>query len=291
LNHTYPYDVETGALKTDKLGTMAWEPKGDRFCIMYGPNDVVTKVQVKVLKMLTDGVSKAAHLPVVERTTMYTDIFWSPTGRYFILAQLKRGNSSGGAMEWIDCDGEGFAEVNKYNPKKPIELNMPVCVSSGTHQFVTDLEWDPTGRYVVSSASALYHKMENGYVIWNFLGREIFVQKIDGMQVIKWRPRPVTKLTQKQVKNIKSNISSYAKAFLEKDHLRSTEVGQVEQEKIQLLLNAWLTTKERYTEMAEDQAAYEQEIYGELDGDDDWEEVTMSSLISTKVETKGRSIE
>ena len=43
--------------------------------------------------------------------------------------------------------------------------------------------------------------------------------------------------------------------------------------------------------MAEDQAAYEQEIYGELDGDDDWEEVQMSTLISTKVETKGRSTE
>ena len=36
-------------------------------------------------------------------------------------------------------------------------------------------------------------------------------------------------------------------------------------------------------------ALYEREIYGELDGDDDWEEVQMSSLVSTKVEIKGRS--
>jgi len=155
--------------------------------------------------------------------------------------------------------------------------------------MVTDMEWDPTGRYVVSSASALYHKMENGYIIWNFLGREIFVQKIEGMQLIKWRPRPVSKLSQKQVKNIKANISQYAKGFLERDHLRSTEVGQVEQEKIQLLLNAWLSTKEQYVEQADEQAKYEAEIYGVLDGDDDWEEIDMSTLVSTKVEIKGRS--
>lgn len=289
LDHTYPYDVDTGALKTEKLGTMAWEPKGDRFCVMYGPNDVVTKVQVKILKMNTDGVSKAAHLPVVERTTMFNHLFWSPTGRYLILAQLKRGQSSGGALEWLDVDGASFTEASKYNPKKTKELAKPVSVSTSTHQFVTDMEWDPTGRYVVSSASALYHKMENGYIIWNFLGREIFVQKIEGMQVIKWRPRPVSKLSAKQVKSIKANISQYAKAFLEKDHLRSTEVGQVEQQKIQLLLNDWLSIKDQYVDMAEEQAKYEREIYGELDGDDDWEEVQMSSLVSTKVEIKGRS--
>lgn len=288
-DHTYPYDVETGRLKTDNLGTMAWEPKGDRFAIMYGPNDAVTKVQIKIWKLNQDGQGKVASLPVVERTTMYNSIFWSPTGRYLVLAQMKKGSSSGGSLEWLDVNGDSFTETNKYNPKKKQELNKPVSVATGNHQFVTDLEWDPTGRYVVSSASALYHKMENGYIMWNFLGREIFVQKIDGCQTFKWRPRPPSTLTQKQIKNIKANMSQYAKAFQEKDHLRSTQVGQKEQEKIQVLLNAWIGKKERYAKMAEEQARYEREIYGELDGDDDWEEVQVNVMLSTKVETKGRS--
>merc|ERR1712178_553232 len=95
----------------------------------------------------------------------------------------------------------------------------------------------------------------------------------DGCQTFKWRPRPPSTLTQKQIKNIKANMSQYAKAFQEKDHLRSTQVGQ----------------KERYAKMAEEQARYEREIYGELDGDDDWEEVQVNVMLSTKVETKGRS--
>jgi len=276
-------------LKTENMGTMAWEPKGDRFAIMYGPNDAVTKVQVKIWKLNQDGQGKVANLPVVERTTMFNSLFWSPTGRYLILAQMKKGSSSGGALEWLDVNGDSFTEAKKYDPKKKQELNKPVSISVGNHQFVTDLEWDPTGRYVVSSASALVHKMENGYITWNFLRREIFVQKMEGCQFFKWRPRPVSKLTQKQIKGIKANISQYAKAFQEKDHLRSTQVGQKEQEKIQVLLNSWIAKKDKYAAMAEEQARYEREIYGELDGDDDWEEVQVNVMLSTKVETKGRS--
>ena len=39
------------------------------------------------------------------------------------------------------------------------------------HFMCTDIEWDPTGRYVCTYVSAFRQPMENGYVIWNFAGK------------------------------------------------------------------------------------------------------------------------
>jgi len=286
-DHQYPYDVETGRLKTENLGTMAWEPRGTRFSVMYGPNDAVTKTQVKLYKLQNNG--KVMALPPFERSTQFNTFSWSPTGRYMMLCQLKKGQSSGGALEWIDANGDSFTEPTKYNPKKKNELNKPVSIATNTHQFVTDVEWDSTGRYVVTSASALYHKMENGYQMWNFLGRELYVQKIEGCQVVKWRPRPACDLTDKQTKHIKNNMSSYAKIFIERDHLNATQVGQEEQKKIQELMAIWNDTKMRYQEEADEQAEYERKIFAQLDDEgDDWEEVQVNNLLNIKTEIRGR---
>merc|ERR1711976_294120 len=131
--------------------------------------------------------------------------------------------------------------------------------------------------------------MENGFMMWNFLGRELYVQKIEGCQVFKWRLRPPSKLTQKQIKHIKANMIQYAKDFQERDHLRSTQVGQKEQEKINILLNSWINTKERYARIAEQQAQYERVIYGAAGDDDEWEEVQVNQILSTKTTEKGKS--
>ena len=35
-DHILPYDIEKDMIKTDNLGTMAWEKNGMRFAVMYG---------------------------------------------------------------------------------------------------------------------------------------------------------------------------------------------------------------------------------------------------------------
>ena len=41
-------------------------------------------------------------------------------------------------------------------------------MSSAEHLMATDVEWDPTGRYVVTAVSWWGHKVDNAYWVWNF---------------------------------------------------------------------------------------------------------------------------
>ena len=38
------------------------------------------------------------------------------------------------------------------------------------HSMCTDVEWDPTGRYVASITSAWRSQVDSGYVMWSFQG-------------------------------------------------------------------------------------------------------------------------
>lgn len=46
-------------------------------------------------------------------------------------------------------------------------------LSTAEHFMATDVEWDPTGRYVATSVSAS-HQMENGYNLWSFNGKLLY---------------------------------------------------------------------------------------------------------------------
>lgn len=78
-------------------------------------------------------------------------IFWSPMGHNIVLAGLKNLN---GQLEFFNVD----------------ELET---LSTAEHFMATDVEWDPTGRYVATSVSAS-HQMENGYNLWSFNGKLLY---------------------------------------------------------------------------------------------------------------------
>jgi translation initiation factor 3 subunit B len=59
-------------------------------------------------------------------------MFWAPQGQFVILAQLK---SAEGPLEFIDTTD--FSIMNAITP-----------------EMTTDIEWDPTGRYVIGAVSA-----------------------------------------------------------------------------------------------------------------------------------------
>jgi translation initiation factor 3 subunit B len=46
-------------------------------------------------------------------------------------------------------------------------------LSAAEHFMCTDIEWDPTGRYVATAVTSI-HQMENGYKIWLFNGSLIY---------------------------------------------------------------------------------------------------------------------
>lgn len=46
-------------------------------------------------------------------------------------------------------------------------------MSAAEHFMATDIEWDPTGRYVATSVTHV-HQMENGFNVWQFNGQLLY---------------------------------------------------------------------------------------------------------------------
>jgi len=275
----------TKTFATQPPGGFAWEPTGNRFAVYYGPNDNVSKTIIKIFKPVVGN--KIIEIPVLERTNNYNSISWCPTGRYLILAQFRRHQASGGALEWLDVDGEIYHDSQNKFSKKSKELRKPTTLATQNHQFMTNLTWDSTGRYVVTSSSMFEHKMENGYAMWNFQGKELYSKKMDKFCQFSWRPRPKSILSEKQLKEINSNIKEYAKQFHETDALRSTKHSAEEQARLLKMMNSWNSRQNFYDEERKMQAEYVRELHieSELDEFEDVETNTLLKASNTVVST------
>merc|ERR1712226_118579 len=259
-------------------GGYEWEPNGNRFAVYYGPNDLISKTYIRIFKPQIGN--KIKELPQIERTSNHNSIHWCPTGRYLVLAQFRSGSQSGGALEWLDVDGELIQDSNnKYIKAKNKDLRKPCSLETRTHQFMTNLEWDVTGRYCVTSSSMYQHKMENGYIIWNFQGKELYMKKQEKFCLFKWRPRPKSILTENQVKEISNNIKDYAKAFQETDALKSTQVNAEETRKLLDVFNEWNARRNHYYEQTERMRQRMKEIDNEDSQDEDEQIVEVTTRL------------
>src|SRR5208282_5518968 len=86
-------------------------------------------------------------------------IFWSPKGRFVAFANLGRGITQFD-LEIFDCDYEGDnKDINK-------ELNANVmAVHVGESYGTTDIEWDPTGRFIATSSSFWKHPVHSPHLL------------------------------------------------------------------------------------------------------------------------------
>ncbi|RRT75520.1 hypothetical protein B296_00031154 [Ensete ventricosum] len=107
--------------KNDKIVAFAWEPKGHRFAVIHGdgPRPDISFYSMRTT-LNTGRVSKLTTLKSKQANALY----WSPAGRYIVLAGLKGFN---GQLEFYNVD----------------ELET---MATGEHFMATDIEWDPTGR-------------------------------------------------------------------------------------------------------------------------------------------------
>lgn len=92
--------------------------------------------------------------------------------------------------------------------------------------MATDVEWDPTGRYVVTANSYWIHRADNSFWFWSFQGRLLRKVTMEGFCQLLWRPRPPTLLSSKQIDQIKKNLKNYSPQFELKDRLAMTRVSE-----------------------------------------------------------------
>lgn len=143
----------------DTVINFAWEPKGDRFVMIttgdaVAGSGVVPKTAVSFFcteKLKGAGVGNFKHIRTIEKKTS-NGIYWSPKGRFVVVATVH--SQQNFDLDFWDLDFEG----EKPESEKELAANLQL-MNTADHYGVTDIDWDPTGRYVTSSASVWTHQV------------------------------------------------------------------------------------------------------------------------------------
>ena len=143
----------------DTVINFAWEPKGDRF-VLITTAEVVTasavppKTAVSFFcpeKIKGAGVGNFKHIRTIEKKNSNA-IYWAPKGRFVVVATVHSQQSFD--LDFWDLDFEG----ERAESDKDLTANLQL-MATADHYGVTDIDWDPTGRYVATSASVWKHSV------------------------------------------------------------------------------------------------------------------------------------
>ncbi|KAH7062311.1 eukaryotic translation initiation factor 3 subunit B [Macrophomina phaseolina] len=244
----------------------AWEPKGNRFCLITtgelptGPAAPKTAVAFFAPeKTKGNTVGNFKHVRTLDKKSS-NGIYWSPKGRFVVVATL--GSQASFDLDFWDLDFEGAPDEQT----KDLQANLQL-MASGEHYGITSVEWDPSGRYVATVSSAFMHpshkKMENGYKIWDFKGSLLREEQIERFKQFVWRPRPPTLLSKEEQKKIRKNLREYSKIFEEQDFEKKNTANRAVVEKRRRQLEEWLAWRERVIEELKEEGI---EIPGANDG-------------------------
>jgi len=118
-------------------------------------------------------------------------------------------------------------------------------MNEASHFMVTNITWDPTGRYVCSSNTYGGHSVENGYNMWNFQGSKVFEASLEGFIQFQWRPRPPSLLKEINNKEIKKNMKSYTRDFEIKDKLSQSKASKELIEKRRAVYDEFMTYRRK----------------------------------------------
>jgi translation initiation factor 3 subunit B len=121
------------------------------------------------------------------------------------------------------------------------------------HFMATDVEWDPTGRFVTTAVTGV-HQMENGYHCWTFNGRLLYKQTRERFFQFLWRPRGKSLLSKAQEAEIKNNLKKYSKKFEEEDlRIKNQQATMLDEAKqaTKEKWEAWVEEKKRKIESDE----------------------------------------
>ncbi|XP_050268199.1 eukaryotic translation initiation factor 3 subunit B-like [Quercus robur] len=208
-----PIEVFELENKNDKIIAFAWEPKGHRFAVIHGDNP---RPDISFYSMRSANNTEKVKKLITLKGKQANALFWSPTGRFIILAGLKGFN---GQLEFYNVD----------------ELET---MATAEHFMATDIEWDPTGRYVATAVTSV-HEMENGFNIWSFNGKLLYRILKDHFFQYLWRPRPPSFLSPEKEEEIAKNLKKYSKKYEAEDQDVSMLLSEQDREKRKMLKDEW----------------------------------------------------
>jgi translation initiation factor 3 subunit B len=276
----------------DAVMAFAWEPNGSRFAILHAENPTSTKVNVSFYDMNkvvgadqttsalqiqgkkksdSGGTSIVAEVNKVDTLVgkQCNCLFWSPAGQHIIFASL--GDSASGTLEFYDVDSKTLTVKEHYRANQVM--------------------WDPSGRTVVTVVSQpiqgghFKFAMDNGYILWNFQGKQLSQQSFETFYQFQWRPRQ-TLLSKDQISKVVKNLKKYEKEFDRADKALSRARYLEETRGKRLLRTEYRDIMGKLAEFRRQQKAERKRLLGGYDSDDESNYVNKEVIVETILSTK-----
>ena len=253
----------------DPVVAFAWEPKNDRFGVVHGENPQAYSFSFYTMDSQTTKVVKAITLIKTLERKPCNRLYWSPKGQFVVLAGL---SGLGGQIEFWNVD--------------QMEL-----MGQGEHLSCSEVEWDPSGRYVATYASAWRTQMEHGYILWDFKGKQLISKQQEKFYQLLWRPRPKTLLTKERQKEIKKNLKEYSVDFKKTDEAKDSRASRAVMERRRRIMDEWADYRKTKEAQVNQQRAEREKILGRAERDEEEliEETVEELIEETRVVTRERS--
>jgi translation initiation factor 3 subunit B len=137
----------------------AWEPKGNRFVLITTSevpvgSAVPPKTSVSFFAPEKAKGREVGNFKLIRTVDKKNNnaIHWCPNGRFVIVATVLSQQSFD--LDFWDFDFEGTPDEKE----KDLTANLQL-MNTADHYGVTDIEWDPSGRFVATSASVWKHRV------------------------------------------------------------------------------------------------------------------------------------
>lgn len=212
----------------ERVFEMQWEPTGNRFVTLSindetddGNPSIPRNIATFFAPEKTEAkgnnnnvVSKWKIAATLEPKFSNT-ISWSPLGRFVVVGSLVKPNMRKCLLTFYDMDYVG--EKNQ-NDVEGVQCSIKE-VSEVTNANFTDLCWDPSGRFLCGWSSAMKHKVDNGFKLYDVTGAMIRDEDIPNFRNFAWRPRPESRLSNAEKKKVRKNLKEWSAQFSEQDHM------------------------------------------------------------------------
>jgi len=194
-----PVDIVTVG---EEVRGFFWETRGNRFAILTA-DEAGHKPKLLIFQL---GREKCQELCCFDLPSNgFNRVVWAPEGQYFVVAGMHSANGATGSGDLLFA---GLTADNKLE-----------ILHKDEHYMLTNVEWDPSSRYVITAVTqpmandTFRYSMEAGYAIWTFQGRVLYRQQKEKLYSVAWRPHPPSLLPANRQKDIRKNIKTFSRKY------------------------------------------------------------------------------
>lgn len=200
---------------TTPILNVAWEPSGDRICVMTGESKLNNQITFYSMSG-TGAKSKSKAAAATELSPLFvikdvpcSEFLWSPAGDVIALVHY----------------------ANDYLVMHLHDVENNVVLATRRHDRGNKVTWDPSGRILVScfmnpvrADRVVRGGVEGGFVMYSFQGNILCQVRKPALSSFQWRPRPKDVLSPEEKRKIIKNLKKYEKDFEKEDKMRKHEL-------------------------------------------------------------------